>query len=70
MNPLKGIGFGLVASGLIMMGLFLLPLGYDFIFHFIMDNLAGGDYWTAVRYMYMISVSLIVGGVAIEYFSD
>lgn len=66
---IKGTGLGITISIImILIGFYFLPLGNDVTVWWIMDNLAGGDYWIAQRILYAITISLIVGGIILGFF--
>jgi hypothetical protein len=55
---------GALGAGLLALGIYLFPLGQDAFFA-LTTNMAGGDYWTGIAYAYVITIGLIVAGLAI-----
>ena len=50
---------------LIFLGAYLFPFGYDSVFFIVQEDLAGGDYWTAVIYLYILCFALMGVGAII-----
>ncbi len=62
MKKLAGLaGIGLLCLAL---GFYIMPFGYDILLSCLID-LGGGDYWTGTLYAYMLSIGLIVAGLAL-----
>ena len=55
----------LFGSVLIFLGAYLFPLGYDSVFFIVQEDFAGGDYWTAVIYLYILCFALMGTGAII-----
>ena len=50
-----------IAGAMVLIGLYFFPLGEDLVFKAILD-FAGGDYWLARAYQYVIFGALIFVG--------
>lgn len=53
--------FGAICLGL---GLYLFPFGADAVYKFFIDNMAGGEYWLGILYVYILCFILIAIGLA------
>ncbi len=56
---MKNIGKLLIAIGIGLLAIFMIPIAYDLIFKTFQEMVAGGDYWLSVVYMILISAVLI-----------
>lgn len=57
----------IIAGAMILLGLYFFPLGEDVVFKAILDY-AGGNYWLARAYQYVIFGALIFVGILLLKF--
>lgn len=56
-----------IGGAILALGLYLFPFGEDVIISFLLE-VANGEYWLAIAYLYCISFGLIIAGFLILKF--
>jgi uncharacterized membrane protein (DUF441 family) len=70
MRRITGGVLAFTGMAIFLAGFYLFPAGADLFYKLVIDNLAGGDYGTGMRYVYLLCIGMIVGGLALAWGPD